>query len=247
MTSQLTHQLAAFNQPIIAEYRQPTAAELETLTADCAVVPLQSEHNIVAANQYYHDGLEGTDPVMYTRQSVLQRLQHIAQQLLPHYGLWVFDTYRSIATQTSLFNDFSAQVQRQHPDWDAQAVLQETLRFVSHPSDPGHFAVPLHNSGGAVDLAIYDLQTQTLVDFGTAFDEISDASATDFFEQDYQSGWGVDAAQWVMVRHHRRILFHLMKSVGFINYENEWWHFDLGDCYWSKVLGIEWVYDRVTL
>lgn len=247
MAMTLSATLSAFDQPILQQYPQPSQADLKALRQDDTVVALLSHENIIAFNQYYQDGLDGTNAVMYTRQSVLQRLHQVAQQLLPDYGLLVFDAYRSIETQTVLFNDFRAQVRRQHPDWDEGAILQQTLRFVSHPIDPGHFAVPLHNCGGAIDLAICNLKDQTILNFGTAFDAISDASATDFFEQDYQQGWGITESEWSVIRYHRRILFHLMKSVGFVNYQNEWWHFDLGDCYWSQVLGIDWLYDSVVL
>lgn len=236
-----------FDQPIVTSYPQPTAIEIDLLRQEGQVVPLLSQGNIVAINQYYQDGLPGTDAQMYTRLSVLKRLHQIAEQLLPHYGLLIFDTYRSIRTQQALFDDFTTQVRNQHPDWNEADILQETLRFVSHPTDPGHYPIPLHNSGGAVDLAICDLKTHTMLDFGTTFDAISDASATQFFEQDYQPGWGITQTQWLSVRTNRRVLYNLMKSVGFINYHNEWWHYDLGDCYWAKVLGIDWVYDRVVL
>ena len=34
-----------------------------------------------------------------------------------------------------------------------------------------------------------------------------------------------------------------MKSVGFVNYEQEWWHYDLGDCIWSEKMDIDWYFD----
>jgi len=243
----LSVKLPAYDQQIVARYQQPSQDDIEDLHQTDQIVPLHSYENIIAVNQYYQDALQGTNAIMYTRQSVLQRLQWVVKQLLPDYGLLVFDTYRSIETQTSLFNNFSAEIHRQHPDWNEAAILQETLRFVSHPTDPSHFAIPLHNSGGAVDLAICNFPTQTMLNFGTAFDEINNASVTDFFEQNYQKWWGVTPSEWLQIRAHRRILFHLMKAAGFINYENEWWHFDLGDCYWSNILGIDWIYDQVVL
>ncbi len=26
-----------------------------------------------------------------------------------------------------------------------------------------------------------------------------------------------------------------MKAAGFVNYAEEWWHYDLGDCIWSEL------------
>lgn len=53
--------------------------------------------------------------------------------------------------------------------------------------------------------------------FGTEFDEVSELSRTDFFENEYNPPLGIDPKQWNIYRTHRRMLFYLMINVGFIN------------------------------
>jgi D-alanyl-D-alanine dipeptidase len=68
-----------------------------------------------------------------------------------------------------------------------------------------------HNLGVAVDLTLVDLVTGTEVPMGTPFDTFSEAAHTANAEG--------------RVRRYRDILVKVMASEGFVNYDQEWWHF----------------------
>jgi len=68
-----------------------------------------------------------------------------------------------------------------------------------------------HNMGVAVDLTLVDLVTGTEVPMGTPFDTFSEAAHTANAEG--------------RVRRYRDILVKVMASEGFVNYDQEWWHF----------------------
>jgi zinc D-Ala-D-Ala dipeptidase len=68
-----------------------------------------------------------------------------------------------------------------------------------------------HNLGLAIDLTLVDLGTGTPLEMGTPFDTFSSAAHT-------SNATGTALAN-------RRRLQHLMESEGFLNYDQEWWHY----------------------
>ena len=40
------------------------------------------------------------------------------------------------------------------------------------------------------------------------------------------------------IKARRDLLQNCMESVGFTSYEYEWWHFDIGNVFWSKITGL---------
>ncbi len=68
-----------------------------------------------------------------------------------------------------------------------------------------------HNQGVAVDLTMVQLSTGAELDMGTPFDTFSEAAHT-------ANATGAVAAR-------RQQLVRAMEAEGFVNYENEWWHF----------------------
>ena len=166
--------------------------------------------------------------------------------LLPdHLRISIFDVFRTIETQAYLFKLFCEIVQDQHPDWEQKAIEQEALKFVSHPYEKSRFAVPLHNSGGAVDLELIDLNTHQVLDFGTKIDTLSELSYTDFFERPFDPSYEISGERWMLIRDNRRLLFNAMKAVGFVNFHHEWWHYDIGNCNWAHELKADYVFESM--
>jgi D-alanyl-D-alanine dipeptidase len=93
---------------------------------------------------------------MFVRESVAKRLVQ-AQKLLPDTcRLVVFDSYRTLGVQGSLFDAAKSELHRRHPEWGPEQLSAETQRFVSAPSNDTDKPAP-HNTGGPVDLAIVKL------------------------------------------------------------------------------------------
>ena len=61
------------------------------------------------------------------------------------------------------------------------------------------------------------------LDMGTAFDDFSEASRTDYFETEFNPA----------VQENRRMLYGVMTGAGFTNLPGEWWHYDYGDRFWA--------------
>lgn len=153
-----------------------------------------------------------------------------AVSLLPDdYSFIVYDGFRPLQVQQFLFNQFSAQIKKQHPSFSEQQVQQETLKYVAFPSLHKEHPAP-HLTGGAVDLTIGDAHGNAL-HLGTAFDEMSEKSATRYYEENMEDNKAA--------RDLRRILYNSMTSAGFMNYSEEWWHYDFGNISWARRIGTE--------
>ena len=84
------------------------------------------------------------------------------------------------------------------------------------------------------------VDTGELLYMGSIFDDASDISITRHFEN-YQPVVKADAAHKsdepassIEARRNRRLLYWVMRTEGFANYSNEWWHFDYGNQMWIQ-------------
>ncbi|MEO0869869.1 MAG: M15 family metallopeptidase, partial [Cyanobacteria bacterium J06642_11] len=115
-------------------------------------------------------------------------------------------------------------VLQQHPaaEPDSGELMAQVYQFWAAPShDPA--TPPPHSTGAAIDITLVNDQQQ-VVDMGSAIDEISERSYPNYFA-DKSGGEGF--------HRDRTILATAMKSVGFQQHPNEWWHFSLGDQLWA--------------
>lgn len=124
-------------------------------------------------------------------------------------GLWIWDAYRpKSATQHMV-----EWVRETNQQW----ILDEG--FVVEDSR--------HNRGGAIDLTLYDLATQTVLDMGTDWDHFGPEG-----HWDGVSGIALD---------NRRKMRQAMNSVGFVPYDLEWWHFELPNALELPVFDVPYV------
>jgi zinc D-Ala-D-Ala dipeptidase len=109
--------------------------------------------------------------------------------------------------------------------WDAYRPVRGTLAMVEWAErtgnqwvlDQGYVARESgHNHGNTVDLTLVELRSGRELDMGTRFDDFSAAAHTANAEG--------------LVRTNRQRLVSAMAAEGFVNYDQEWWHFrDRGD------------------
>lgn len=234
-----------FNSPINFAYLPPTTAELQEIRSLSDICIIENSRYIRLANIYYHNKLKGTRAETFTRRIILERIHRAADYLAPNYGLIIFDAFRTIETQADLFNLICAEVRSLHPRWNQAEIEDEAQKYAAHPYNSKHVAIPTHNTGGAIDLAIYETGSGEICKFGTKFDEVHPATKTDFFEQAFDAKFGFGFSEWQIIQNNRRVLFNLMKTIGFVNYSGEWWHYDLGDCIWASTLGIPWIFESM--
>jgi D-alanyl-D-alanine dipeptidase len=215
-------------------YAKVTSDFITELKTQQKVCKIQTTSHLLVHNAYYQRSFPGTFPEVFTREAVLIRLEKICEALAPKYGLYIFDAFRTKQTQAYLFETYKHQIHAKKSYLKSDELEVEVRKYVSHPDEPARFAVAPHNSGGAIDLAIYDRSTKTILDFGCSFDETEEIARTDFFEQAYHPAViEMSEERYNLVRNNRRILFNIMKDYGFTNYQTEWWHYDLGDCMWA--------------
>lgn len=183
--------------------------------------------------------------VICVRKSVADKLVRAQELLPPGKLLIIYDGYRSLDVQKSLYDHYYSELQRFFPDQTSEWLQQETERYVTLPSEDSAHPAP-HTTGGAVDVAIISVDdenyqkrqdlliqpkseardtaianlissTARLEDFGAPFDH-GDAEASLAY---YESSDGFENA-----RDNRRLLYHLMTHVGFAPFASEWWHFN---------------------
>jgi len=162
------------------------------------------------------------NPKMLSREGTINKLREAKKQLPNGNNFKIWDAYRTLEVQKILYDDYYARLQKEHPDFKHEKLCQMVEIFVSPPSHNPLFPAP-HNTGGAIDLTIVDENGKEL-DMGTPFDEFTERSFTNHFEQEPASE----------VHANRMMFKEIMEGVGFANYFEEWWHYSYGDQEWAK-------------
>lgn len=172
--------------------------------------------------EYFHQQITGASANMYLRQEATERLIQAANLLPVGQRLVVFDAYRPLTVQESLFNTFKGQLKNQYPEKCDNELDLLTQQYVSTPSADSTKPSP-HATGGAIDLSIVTADGR-LLDMGTDFDSFDITAQTGYFRDDPQMS---------DVHANRSLLYTVMNNSGFTNYPEEWWHFDFGNQFWG--------------
>lgn len=180
---------------------------------------------------YLRQGLPG-ERTCLVRQGVARRLAEAAERLPEGYGIYIFDSLRSLSVQKALYDQFHETALREHPQASPEELEAIIDEFVALPVKRLDRPSP-HATGGAVDLTL--CRGGLLLDMGTGFDDFTPLAHTDALERDCPPG--MEAA-----RENRRILFHLMESAGLVNYSSEWWHYAYGERQWAARKGVAPIY-----
>lgn len=133
--------------------------------------------------------------------SMLRQAQAVLSQKRPGYSLLIFDAARPFSVQKYMFSLVEGTPQQ---------------KYVANPNRGGG----KHNYGVAVDLTVVDARGREL-DMGSPFDSFTEASHTGRESE--------LVARGVITREqadNRKLLTDIMKSVGFRQDPNEWWHFE---------------------
>lgn len=195
-----------------------------------ALLPLSTLSNKIQVRPYYYS-LQYPSALRecYLRETVCERLIQAAEQLpLDHY-LVVFDGWRPLEVQQAIYDQFKAQLLAQ--GWSLGDQLdQELFKYVATPVFRRE--KPLgHLTGGAVDLTIGG--PDGLLDMGTAFDDFTVQAQTRYYEE-----LPALSPNDRICLENRRWLYHLMIENGFVNYHEEWWHYDYGNIRWAQHHGV---------
>lgn len=202
--------------------------------AECGeplVDPTLLSPRIAYGAAYLRQGLPGEERCL-VRQGAAQRLMEAADKLPEGYGIYIFDSLRSLKVQKALYDRFYATAVKEHPE-ASPAELEDIIdEFVALPVKRLDRPSP-HATGGAIDLTL--TRNGVLLDMGTGFDDFTPMAYTDALERNCPPGME-------KARENRRFLFHLMESVGLVNYSSEWWHYAYGERQWAARQGCAPIY-----
>ena len=203
-------------------------------TRECGepLVPVTSIlSQVIQCNpQYWLRGVPHSLDGCYCRRGAAQKLARISDWLrASHLTLVVWDAWRPVAVQKALYDAYKERLRHEYPHASEDELDAKTRRFVSFPScDPARPSP--HLTGGALDLTLGDAQGHALP-MGTGFDDFSDCAMARYYEI-LREQRPLTGQEFEFLRN-RRILVHLMAQAGFINYEEEWWHYDFGNRRWA--------------
>ncbi len=158
----------------------------------------------------------------HLREGVLDRLLKAQGSLPIGLRLLFVEGYRPPSLQRHYFDEYSARLRADHPEWSAEEVRSAASRYVSPPE------IAPHSAGAAVDLTLADADGREL-DLGTCLNASPEESAGACFTQAENIS---DEA-----RSHRDILDKALTAAGLVNYPTEWWHWSYGDRYWALMTG----------
>ena len=181
---------------------------------------------------YLSQGLDGALDRCWVRRSVGERLQRAADLLPERFTFLIFDGLRPLRLQKAIYDQFKAVIEQERPDLGPVQVELMLDDFVAKPVKRAARPAP-HTTGGAVDLTLC-LDDKPL-DMGTGFDALVNMAHTDWYEKYCKKG---DEP----IRDQRRLLYHVMASAGFVNYDCEWWHYSYGDRAWARAKGCAPIY-----
>jgi D-alanyl-D-alanine dipeptidase len=198
------------------------------------------------SSPYFHNPIEGSNHTIFTRKSVAEALV-LAQEKLPiRMRLIVFDAHRPFSAQKALYDRYFTTLRGLWSRATEDELATETAKYVSAPSTSSERPSP-HNTGGAVDLAIVELASKRdgfklagssvtqherdqilsgakMVPFGTPFDYGGPEAALDSLEKARTERMLTQDEEDALFN--RRLLFHVMSSVGLQPYGEEWWHYN---------------------
>lgn len=129
----------------------------------------------------------------------------------------VFEGLRDLATQTQLFQAKVQEIQLAYPQYTAAQAENEAAKWVS----PVKNNVPVHSTGAAVDIRLWNERTHDFVDlgkFGVIWGENQQAPTFSENSTDTQ-------------KFNRLYLLMAATKAGLVNYTYEYWHFSCGDRY----------------
>lgn len=196
---------------------------------DCGealVDPTALSSRIIYDASYRKQGLPGLETCLL-RETVARKLVLAADKLPQGCAIWIFDALRPLSVQRAIYEQFRARFLREKPGISEEELERLLSDFVAKPVKRLHRPAP-HTTGGAVDLTL--CRDGLPLDMGTGFDDLTALARTDALERSCPTGFE-------QARNNRRLLYNLMTSVGFVNYQCEWWHYAYGERQWAVLTG----------
>lgn len=198
----------------VAAIEEDVIPELEQRMIDQGLVNIQTVDSTImvelkysTTDNFVHTDVYGDLTRAYMQQKpaeMLAKASKILQSQYPNYRLLVYDGARPLTVQ--------------HKFWALLDTIPPAKRadFVANPAEGS-----IHNFGSAVDLTVYDLDTQKPLDMGTKYDYFGDLAYPSLEDQMLREG-KLTKEQIA----NRLVLRNAMQKAGYMRIESEWWHFN---------------------
>ncbi len=159
-----------------------------------------------------NDNFVGTDVYGDLTNAYLQRMpaekllkaSQLLKEKYPNYRLLVYDAARPLSIQKIFWNLLDSIPPARRKDY---------------VSDPKEYSI--HNFGSAVDLTIFNLERNQVLDMGTKYDYFGDLAYPKLESVLLKKG-KLSKTQI----ENREVLRQVMQQAGFSKIESEWWHFN---------------------
>ena len=109
-----------------------------------------SAYDFVLDPKYYEWEFSDT-PQLWARKTVADKLAKIQYQVLNGKRFKIWDPWRSRTVQRKLYEAYWTEVKGKNPEWSEDQIRNQVSTYLSEPDNPDK--LPLHSTGGAVDLA----------------------------------------------------------------------------------------------
>lgn len=160
------------------------------------------------------------------RKLVYEKLLQAQAYLPTGLRFCLYEGYRSLHLQKTLFDTRYEKIKKHYPHWSPQAIFNETTKLVSPVINHDQsINIPPHSTGGAFDVYLITEDGETL-DMGIhPKDWMTDTDGTLSLTASTNIS---DAAQ-----QYRKLMSRVLTQLDFVNYPTEYWHWSYGDRYWA--------------
>lgn len=196
---------------------------------------------IISRPEYFIQRIINSINKCYVRESVADLLVEATKNLPSGLKFIIFDAWRPIEVQSSLFRIEMQKIKKKNPVKKNDEIKNLTKKYVSVPSTNDLRPSP-HLTGGAIDISVVNNRNE-LLDMGTCFDYFGFAAKTDYYESLKNRKELTKKEKNIL--QNRRLLYNLLCAIGFTNYPEEWWHFDYGNQFWGKLLNKDAIYGKI--
>lgn len=192
---------------------------------DSSLVEIPNDIGLIIEMQYSLMGMKEAINKCLVRKEVLDMLIDAKKYLPSDLTFKILDAYRPIKLQEELYYKYKSKIIKEFNLENLSKEEQNKVicNYVSLPSY-NEDLVPLHSTGGAIDVTLVRISDGKELDLGVPFDSFSSLALVDAYEKE-----GMDK----VVRNNRRILYNAMIKAGFTNLPSEYWHYEYGNRNWA--------------
>lgn len=178
--------------------------------------------------------VEGSMRKLYARKTVAEKLKILDRKFRSAYGIKLFikDAYRPLCVQRHIEKVvMRRKLLKEFPNLDDSEIKEKISDLVASSNDL--MSPPPHLTGGAIDLEMHYLDSNTPVEVGKSLG-LKNADP-DSLHNKQRSGQNISKVEEEAIKN-RTLLYDEMIHIGFMVNPTEYWHFSYGDQMWARLM-----------